>query len=200
MTQTFNLDLMALTSCAPAMSKDELRVHLYGVHIFEREGELIYEATDGHILVQVSSDIPQDELDFAGLNIILPSFVVKELIKKSFQKGFGVENPDFQTSCHIDNNRINIEMFNGLINFKLVDGIYPNTAQAIPEHASCKNNNLSFDQLGFNILYMDKIYKSAKVFDKSGVIRMAFSDENQGAILIKSSEPAWTAVLMPCKI
>ncbi|MGI4886122.1 MAG: hypothetical protein ACRYFR_14290 [Janthinobacterium lividum] len=202
MTKTldFNIDFKALATCAPAMSNEETRYYLCGVHIFEREGQVIYETTNGHFLIQVISEQLQADMDFIGLNIIVPAFLVNNLAKKSFQKGFGVTKDELLVACHVDNLRLNVEMNDGLINFKLIDGTFPDTSRVIPDAASCKERNLSFDELGFNASYMDKLYKSERLNGGLGMIKLAFSDENQGPIRVTGNLPNWLAVLMPTRI
>ncbi|TDE17679.1 DNA polymerase III subunit beta family protein [Dyadobacter psychrotolerans] len=197
MTKTFNIDLKAVASCAPAMSTEETRYYLCGVHIFEREGKVIYESTNGHFLIQVQSEIEQDEMDYAGLNIILPAFLVKQLSSKPIQKGFAVEEHTL-VPCVIDGTRINVEMIDGLINFKLIDGSFPDTARVIPTKASCKN--LDFDAIGFSPTYMDKLGKSLKSYTGFSVLSAKFSGDEKSPILIECSSPSWIAVLMPATV
>jgi DNA polymerase III sliding clamp (beta) subunit (PCNA family) len=198
LTKTFNIDLKAVASCAPAMSTEETRYYLCGVHIFEREGKVIYESTNGHLLIQVQSEIEQDEMDYEGLNLIIPAFLVKQLSSKPLQKGFAVTDNTL-IPCFVDNTRINIEMIDGLINFKLIDGAFPDTSKVIPKKASCRN--LNFDAIGFSPSYMDKIGKSLKSYTGFSVMSAKFSgDTGQEPILIECSSPSWIAVLMPASV
>lgn len=198
MNQTFNIDLKAIASCAPAMSTEETRYYLCGVHIFERDGKVIYESTNGHLLIQVQSEVDQDEMEFQGLNLIIPAFLVKQLSNKAIQKGFAVAD-NTPIPCHVDGTRINIEMIDGLINFKLIDGAFPDTTRVIPKKASCRN--LNFDAIGFSPSYMDKIGKSLKEYTGFSVLSAKFSgDTGQEPILIECSSPSWIAVLMPARV
>ncbi len=195
---TFNIDLPALAACAPAMANDEARYYLNGVHVFERDGRVVYEATNAHILIQAESDALQDGMDFAGLNIIVPAFLVNYLAKKSFQAGFGVSK-DCEVPCVIDATRMTVEMVDGTISFKTIDGTFPDTMRVIPEKGSCKN--LDFDAIGFSPAYMGKIGKSLNTFTGGNFLSMRFSG-NTGCepILIECSSPNWRAVLMPARV
>ena len=197
--QQFNIDFKALAACAPAMSTEETRYYLIGVHVFERDGEIVYEATNGHYLIQVRSDVIQDEMNIQGLNIIIPAFLVKRLSDKSFRKGFAVDG-DVLVPCVVDGTRINVEMIDGLINFKLVDGTYPDTSRVIPKGISCKK--LDFDVIGFSTQYIGQISKSIKLFTGSANAEFAFSSaDNSAPTLITSVGLSnWLAVLMPLRI
>jgi|GEM_PF-3076973 len=195
MIKQFNLDFTALKSASYAMSTDETRYYLCGVHIFEREGSIIYEATNGHILIRVVSEVLQDG-DCAGLDIIFPAFLVKELSKPAIKKGFGAGELTF-VPCVVDATRINIEMIDGLINFKLVDGTYPDTDKVIP-----KKSDVKIDNIGVSAGYMDKLSKSVKSLYGSESISMNFTGDGfTSPILIQNSVASnWLGVLMPLRI
>ena len=191
----FNLDLKALKSCLPAMSNEESRYFLCGVHIFERGVTMIYEATNGHILVRVESDLQNEEFDYTGIDIIVPAFIVRHLCKAAFLKPFGMEG-DF-IPCHVDATRINIEMLDGLINVKLVDGTFPDCSHVIP-----KTSDVTFNKININGKYMEALAKSIAVFSGSPLLALQFTGEKYGSpILIKNDIfKNWLGVLMPATL
>lgn len=195
MTKEFNIDFKALKACSYAMSTEEARYYLMGVHIFEKSGQIVYEATNGHILIRVTSEIPQDQV-YDGLNIILPAFLVKELSKKSILKGFGLADIDF-APCVVDETRINIEMLDGLINFKLIDGTFPETDRVIP-----KINGVSIENISVDGRYVSAFVKSLNALCKTNAMNMQFTGSgNDSPILIENGmTPNWLAVLMPTRI
>lgn len=192
MNKTFNLDLKALKSCAPLMCADEARHYLCGVHLYEKDGALVYEATNGHALVRVTSELQYDDMSFDELDIIIPSFLVSYLCKPAFTKGFGIEGDFFP--CHVDATRINIEMLNGVINYKLIDGEYPALDGVIP-----KTSAVTFNKININAKYVDYLAKSITVFSGTPVIKFQFTGDRYGSpILIQSEqEKNWIGVLMP---
>lgn len=191
----FNLDLKALKSCLPAMSKEESRFYLCGVHIFERDGIIIYEATNGHILVRVESDQHNDDFDFEGINFILPAFVVRHLCNGAFIKNFGMEGDHIP--CHVDGTRINIEMLDGLINVKLVDGTFPAVDNVIP-----KSSAVTFNKININAKYMDALAKSISVFSGSPLLALQFTGERYGSPILIQNETfeKWLGLLMPATL
>lgn len=195
MSNDFNLDLKALKSCAPAMSDEETRYYLCGVHIFERDGNVIYEATNGHIAIRVESELQNEDFDYHGIDMILPAFIVKHLVKPAFVKGFGLEG-DF-IPCHVDGTRINIEMLDGLINFKLVDGQFPEIDAVIP-----KKSHITFNKINVNGKYMDALSKSVSVFSGSRLLALQFTGDRYGSpILIENDNfPNWMGILMPATL
>ncbi len=195
MTNDFNLDLKALKSCAPAMSDEETRYYLCGVHIFERDGVMIYEATNGHIAVRVESELQNEDFYYMGIDMILPSFIVKHLCKPAFVKGFGLEG-DF-IPCHVDGTRINIEMLDGLINFKLIDGTFPDIDAVIP-----KTSAIAFNKINVNGKYMDDLSKSISVLSGSRLLALQFTGDRYGSpILIENDQyQQWMGILMPASL
>lgn len=189
----FKLDIKALKSCVPAMSKEETRYYLKGVHIVERAGVLFYEATNGHFLIRVESEIEQEE-DISGIDIIIPAFICNYLNKPAFLKGFSCEG-DY-IDCNIDSTRINIEMIDGIINFKLISGTFPELEKVIP-----KQSTLKLNEVHINSKHMDAIGKSIKVFTGTTLVNLAFSSDEYGSpMLIKQTDfPNWLCALMPCR-
>lgn len=191
----FNLDLRALRSCAPIMSNEVTRHYLCGVHIFERNGEMIYEATNGHVMARVTSTLQNEEFDYYDIDIILPAFIVQYLCQQKFIKHFGIEGEHIP--CNIDSTRINIEMLDGLINCKLVDGTFPDIDQVIP-----KTSSITFNTININGKFMDALAKSIKAISGSPILKLQFTgDRYRSPILIQNEEfPDWTAVLMPATL
>lgn len=191
----FNLDLKALKSCSPAMSNEVERFYLCGVHIFERDGNMVYEATNGHFAIRVESELQNEDFDFEGIDLILPAHIVRHLCKPAFLKPFGIEG-DF-IPCAVDSTRINIEMLDGLINVKLIDGEFPALENIIP-----KASSITFNKVNVNGQYMDALARSISVLSGSPLIALQFTGEKYGSpILIKNETfKNWTGVLMPASL
>lgn len=54
------LDINALNALRPFCGKDNNRYYMQGVHIFDRDNERIYEATNGHYLARIYTEKPDD--------------------------------------------------------------------------------------------------------------------------------------------
>lgn len=192
----FKLQPSMLKSCAPAMSTEETRYYLMGVHVFERNGQMIYEATNGHILVRCTATLEQEN-DFSGLNIIIPDFLVKELSKPSFLKGFGCIGGEYVDAV-LDGCMLNIEMPNGIASNKIIDGTYPDTDNVFPQKKSGVNE---MADLGFNTEYLSRIAKSAKAFNGSFICKVSATDASSPVYFTQNGDRGeWEALLMPCRV
>lgn len=197
--KSFILDTDILKACSFAMSKEETRYYLMGVHIFEKNGSLVYEATNGHWLVQVISNQDQSEHDCKELNIIIPATLIGNIIKTKFRNDFGNDRP--QIICSLDATRITLEMVDGTISFRLIDGTFPDTAKVIPEKSSCRD--LAFDEIGISTKYLSDVAKSYGAISKNAVAAFAFSGETPDKPVMataKAEAGDWLSVLMPARI
>ena len=192
--KSFRLQPSLLRSCAPAMSTEETRYYLKGVHVFEKSGSLIYEATNGHMLIRVTASLEQEE-DVAGLNVIIPDFFVKEIVKTSFLKGFGVIGLEYVDAV-IDGQTIILEMPEGTASNKLVDGTFPDCDNVMPKHTKGLN---AIEDISFNLEYMARLAKSAKCFGDY-TAHMAIQDASGVSYFEKTGERGlWQAALMPVR-
>jgi len=197
--RSFVLDTDILKACSFAMSKEEARYYLKGVHVFEKDGQLVYEATNGHWLVQVVSNQDQSEFECEGLNIIIPSALVGNIIKSKFRNDFGNDKP--QIICSLDSTRIILEMVDGTITFRLIDGTFPDTKNVIPEKSSCRA--LDFDEIGISTQYLADVAKSYAAISKNAVAGFSFSGETPDKPIMamaKAESGDWLSVLMPARI
>ena len=196
-TIIFNIEPDLLRACQPVMSKEEARYYLKGVHIVERNGSIYYEATNGHVLVQVKSHLPQDGNEFAGLDIIVPDTMVRELSKKKFVTDFGAIGDMFVPAV-VEGPRISIEFPDGIFSRKLVDGTYPEIDRAIPSKASMRGHDFEF--IGFNLQYLSDLAKSLKAFKGTYSAEFAITDMSGPAMMKTHGERGdWIGVIMPLR-
>ncbi len=145
-----------------AVSQDETRKTLKGVLMSFKEGKLTMVATDGRRLALV-----EHEIDFpaaAERDIILPSKVVAEL-----QRSLG---GDGSVKITIEKSQVSFNLGDTQIYSKLLDEIYPNYRQVIPN--SCKER-IEVDRK----LLLDAIDRaSVMTMEESSSIRLTF-EENQ---------------------
>lgn len=193
----FNIEPKILKSCVPAMSKEESRSYLMGIHIFEKDGSLVYEATNGHLLISVVSKLEQEE-NITGLNIIVPDFLVKELSKPAFLKGFNCVGVEYLTAV-VEAQTISIEMPGGIFSKKLIDYDYPDTSKLAPKNPTCRE--LDFDTIGLNVKYMADIEKSLKALGSSKA-KISFGGNTEAVSFNNNDNEIgeWKALLMPLRV
>lgn len=195
----FKLEPRLLAAVAPMMGKEETRYHLMGVHVKRADGKTTYEATNGHILGRVVSEIDHDgEED--NFDIIIPSVLVKHLSSKSFLKGYDSEKLEYIWTT-IEAQTISVETEKGLIQHKLVDGTYPDTDRVIPKNPTCKG--FKNDHIGFNAKYMAAIEKSGKAFAGHSSFSVKFGEDNSSPCTFNLTHhdngQELLAVLMPLR-
>ena len=190
----FHLEPKLLRSCMHAMSKEKTRPYLMGVHVAEKGGSLVYEATDGHALVRITSELPQDN-DLTGIDIIIPDFFVLELAKPSFLKGFGVVGIEFVPAV-LHGKTVSVEMPNGLATQKLVEGDFPTTDAIFPKRREGTN---ALDSLGVNLSYVSAISKSAKAFSSYAVAIAVTAQDAPLYFRALGGPGKWEALLMPLR-
>ena len=145
-----------------AVSQDETRKTLKGVLMSFKEGKLTMVATDGRRLALV-----EHEIEFpaaAEKDIILPSKVVAELQRSL--------SGDGEVKITIEKTQVAFNLGETQIYSKLLDEIYPNYRQVIPQ--SCKER-IDVDRK----LLLDAIDRaSVMMMEESSSTRLTF-DSNQ---------------------
>ena len=145
-----------------AVSQDETRKTLKGVLMSFKEGKLTMVATDGRRLALV-----EHEIEFpaaAEKDIILPSKVVAELQRSL--------SGDGEVKITIEKTQVAFNLGETQIYSKLLDEIYPNYRQVIPQ--GCKEK-ISVDRK----LLLDAIDRaSVMMMEESSSTRLTF-DSNQ---------------------
>ena len=150
-----------------AVSQDETRKTLKGVLMSFKDGKLTMVATDGRRLALV-----EHEIEFpaaAEKDIILPSKVVSELQRSL--------SGDGEVKITIERTQVAFNLGETQIYSKLLDEIYPNYRQVIPQSCSQK---ISIDRK----LLLDAIDRaSVMMMEESSSTRLTF-DSNQ--VLVSS--------------
>ena len=145
-----------------AVSQDETRKTLKGVLMSFKEGKLTMVATDGRRLALV-----EHEIEFpaaAEKDIILPSKVVSELQRSL--------SGDGEVKITIEKTQVAFNLGETQIYSKLLDEIYPNYRQVIPQSCSQK---IEVDRK----LLLDAIDRaSVMMMEESSSTRLTF-DSNQ---------------------
>lgn len=143
-----------------AVSQDETRKTLKGVLMSFKDGKLTMVATDGRRLALV-----EHEIDFpaaAEQDIILPSKVVAELQRSLAGDG--------EVKITIEKSQVSFNLGETQIYSKLLDEIYPNYRQVIPNSSREK---IEVDRK----LLLDAIDRaSVMTMEESSSVRLTFED------------------------
>lgn len=106
-----------------AVSKQETRPILTGVHLQLKDGQMLAVATDSHRLAQRKITLSTTAADF---NIIVPGKSLQELTKMIGDSQADVE-------IQVTDNQILFIMGNTSFYSRLLEGLYPDTQQLIPK-------------------------------------------------------------------
>lgn len=196
---TFKLDYAAFNSAMTCVSNDDTRYYLNGVHIFIRNNKFIYEATDGHILIQIESKIKPTikELDIIvpkGLHDDLKMFIRDNKITKLCKSN--VNSPFFIT---VDGDGDYISVYsnitpNLLTQRKLiVDCQFPQTTRVIPN----LDNSRGVNRYALNVRLLSQLVKGFDIYFavKHYVAPLQLPDYDRGPALIKYKN--FIGVIMP---
>ena len=120
-------DLGALLStCQPAISREETRYYLNGVFLHVVKDVLRAVATDGHRLIQCDRDLPEGAEDWPEKGIIVPRDTVPQIIamcQESKGETIGIE---------VSPSRVVLTTAHRRLASKLIDGTFPDYSRVIP--------------------------------------------------------------------
>jgi len=129
MTYSFQIDLNVLKAVATAMSNEETRYYLCGVHFTAtKAGKLAIEATDGHRAMRayIGHEVPE------GFAAIVPDTLVKALIKLPKRVEAVTIEIDVETQ------KAKAVTPNGTLEQDLVAGSFPETSRIFPAETNGK--------------------------------------------------------------
>jgi len=115
-----------LKTVAPAMSTDETRYILNGVHITRQSDGLFAEATDGRRLIRCYDKTAAERPDVRG---VIPRAAVTSLLAMLDEE----DRDEAIIRFSKDGRWIRVDCLAGILTSKLIEGQYPNTNQVIPE-------------------------------------------------------------------
>jgi DNA polymerase-3 subunit beta len=108
-----------------AISVEDTRYYLNGVHLHRQDGKLVGAATNGHLLVRIVIDLDPGQ----DLKVIVPAKVIGILNELAAHGDVEVL---------VDQNKISLRSGSWTIVSKLIDGIFPDYARILP--GKIKNN------------------------------------------------------------
>lgn len=181
-----------IKAVVPAMSTEAARYYLNGIHLAERNGKLIYEATDGHRLMRVidkSVDVPK------GFEFVMKAETVKHLVS-NYAKAR--DNYSFETTIEGQNMSVEVEM--GFYSAEAVDCTYPDTDRVVPVGSG------ESGEVGVNAKYLADMFKGMKEIccKKSHAMKIILGDDNSSPVRFEVTSldygVEWIGVLMPLRI
>ena len=179
----------ALQFCKPAMSKEETRHYLCGVHFHKKtDGQLKLVATDGHrmhISTVAEHQLPEG-LEF---NFTLPATAVRNLINL-----LKAAKNDEALYLWSKENNIKVVMDDLDIDFKMLGGKYPDFNAVIPageltEASLSENAELS-------VPYLSDLLKAFKLAGEESVKFLREANPEFTSPIVTKSENGF-ALLMP---
>ena len=171
-----------LRKTAYAASQDDTRKTLKGVLMSFKDGKLTMVATDGRRLAMVEHEIevPKE----AEKDVILPSKVVNELQRSL--------STDGDVRITIEKSQIAFRLGTTKVYSKLLDEVYPNYRQVIPQ--SC-NEHITVDR---QLLLSALDRASVMTMEESSSTRLTF-DSNQLIVSSRAAEVGEVRDIVPIK-
>lgn len=184
----FDLNMTALDSCQPAICKEEARYYLNGVHLYESHGKAVYEATDAHMMVRITTD---DDAP-GGLNIVIPRYLVEFLLTGIVRD---IANDGVKASF---DGVLNLIMGELTMTAKMVDGTFPDISGIIEKCLEHKIHEAGRD-VGFNIKLLCRIHESLDRFTNTQGAKIRVFDQHGPAYFHATHRGIgkWEALLMP---
>jgi DNA polymerase-3 subunit beta len=107
-----------------AVSTEETRYYLNGIHIHRDQDKLVAVATDGHRLAKCVCDLPDGAADISG--VIVPKKTVAEV--QRIAAGF-----DGEVEIALSTSKIRFRFGGVVLSSKLIDGTFPDYKAVIPK-------------------------------------------------------------------
>lgn len=117
--KTYKLNIELLNSVIPAMSKEDVRYHICGVHIEDKDGMRVYVATDGYKLFVAKELTDGELLPENGLTI-------------RFKKELAKSKLDFCEMVIVDDETVVIRTEKEKLALDILNAEYPNYEKVIP--------------------------------------------------------------------
>ncbi len=184
-TMSFVLDASVLArmiaTVKPAISTEETRYYLNGIHIGVSEGNLRFLATDGHRLMLARMPLPEG-VEPTWQGVILPRIALCPIAELLGKKPCG------EVSVSISDTRLRIKHGQSEVVTKLIDGTFPDIDRVIPRNngnvlivdaAECAATAKALDQLD------DLVSTPVKFSLSADGCTMSFRDVENGASAVK---------------
>jgi hypothetical protein len=152
MTKTAIIDAQYLHAALNAVDKDESRYHLSGVLVELREDSITYVATNGHILLAIHNNAPEQDGDKLIGDFTLPVDVIKSIKLKRHEALWAkLEKED-------DAPELKLVYGDHTLTFKPIDGGFPDWRAVVPA---------TFDPserfMGYDPKYLTRLWKAGDI-------------------------------------
>jgi DNA polymerase-3 subunit beta len=177
MTYTFQIDLNVLKAVSTAMSNEETRYYLNGIHFTAtKAGKLAIEATDGHRAMRayIGHEVPE------GFAAIVPDSLVKALVKLPKKVEAVIIEIDVEAQ------KAKAFASNGTIEQSLVGGTFPETSRIFPSKTNGKAAR-------FNGKYVADIDKAGKLLNADPIFH--FNGEAVNAVRFQGRRDIICAIM-----
>ena len=185
-----NIPTDRLAAVATAMSKEQARYYLCGIHVTSTSNTTVVaiEATDGHRFMRALLDQSDGETDcdYSNIDAIVPADAVQQILKAA-----GRKEPTIQLKIDGENFELIVPM-GVAIRGKLIDGTYPETQCIWPTETSNKPAQ-------YNAAYLADMSKAAKLLgEKSGYFHVHHNGDACATITFNDLESV-AGIIMPIK-
>ena len=194
---TFAINPKALEAVSLAMSTDETRYYVCGVHLTissARADAICYEATNGHQLYRAWAEPEKGTEMPAELDAIVPASAVKRIVAYAKENKHEIGKGKWLTA-NIENGFLTVthgkEIVLGTV---LIDGTYPDTDKVTPP---LNPKRKVPDSVGFNLDYMASIAKAVKLATGERIATVRLNDPASPS---RFEAKDFLAVLMPCRV
>jgi hypothetical protein len=171
----YKINIEAINSVLPAVSKEEVKYYMGGVNIEDKDGFRHYTATDGHILFTIKDEI---DGDFLEKPLILK--INKPLKYKNYTVG------DLQV---VDDETVVIKTNQEKVAVDIIDSTFPDVSRVIPPEYTPKAKEYAI----FDPEYMKEVNKFIGTKGKIPLMENAKSpalwiEGNKKAVLMPMNE------------
>lgn len=189
---SFDLDRSIIKAVGEAMSSEETRYYLNGIHFAARTNKLIVEAADGHIMIRATlaaEGLPEN-MDF-----IMPKVLVEQICKAKYPKGL-----DYQlVTITADGFQLTAKVVDTTYGSPMLDGNFPDADRVIP---SSKPKGL---QAHFNPYLLMRLNRAGEYLvggspaKRGSFITVHADDADTPAVVTFSGHPEVLGVCMPMR-
>ena len=183
----YDIDLRAIKAASYAMSGEETRYYLCGVHLeISASYGVIAVATDGHHLIAMQAAPASTATAGETRAIIIPADTVKRIkINKRYSDGILRRMESGQWQIEHD----------GQINaFTPIDGSFPAWRRVLPKHTA------PGERAHFNPAYVMDMHKAGEVYEKGAAAALITDGHNPAWCRWDSDSVPGFGIIMPIRL
>lgn len=187
---TFEIDRSYFKAVSEAMSSEETRYYLCGIHFQARGDKLIMEATDGHVLLRATLDAPGLPI---SLDFIMPAELVQHICKAKYPRSAKYH----PVEVTLDGRDLTVSCNNQTFGSQIIDATFPDADRVIP--SKCEGGFARF-----NPYLLMRLNKAGEILN-GGTPREAkrwitlHTNANDIAAVTIENHPEMLGVIMPMR-